>query len=53
MLLALVPAAIELPALATLAIVTALLLVLIAYEAAHFAELRARMRNQLSPEAGP
>src|SRR5437763_790648 len=52
-LLALVPAAIELPALATLAIVTALLLVLIAYEAAHFAELRARMRNQLSPEAGP
>jgi low temperature requirement protein LtrA len=42
-LLALVPAGTELPALATLAIVAALLIVLIAYERVHFAELRQRL----------
>jgi low temperature requirement protein LtrA len=45
-LVALLPAAVELPALATLAIVAALLCVLIAYEARHFAELRGRLRHQ-------
>jgi low temperature requirement protein LtrA len=46
--LALVPAAVTLPALATLAILTALLAGLIAYEARRFAELRARLRHQLA-----
>jgi low temperature requirement protein LtrA len=50
-LLALVPAGMELPALATLAIVAALLIVLIAYERVHFAELRQRLRGQLASEA--
>jgi low temperature requirement protein LtrA len=50
-LLALVPAGTELPALATLAIVAALLIVLIAYERVHFAELRQRLRGQLASEA--
>jgi low temperature requirement protein LtrA len=49
-MLALVPAATELPALATLAIVTAALAALIAYETAHFAELRDRLRHQLASE---
>jgi low temperature requirement protein LtrA len=43
---ALLPAAVELPALATLAIVAALLSVLIAYENRRFAELRDRLRHQ-------
>jgi low temperature requirement protein LtrA len=47
-LLALVPAALELPALATLALVTAVLAVLIVYETTHFAELRDRLRHQLA-----
>jgi low temperature requirement protein LtrA len=51
-LLALVPAAVELPSLATLAILVALLVVLIAYETRQFAELREKMRHQLS-EATP
>ena len=51
LLLALIPAAVELPALATLGILTALLAGLIAYENVHFAELRDRLRHQLSPEA--
>ena len=51
LLLALIPAAVELPALATLGILTALLAALIAYENVHFAELRDRLRHQLSPEA--
>jgi low temperature requirement protein LtrA len=50
-LLALIPAAVELPALATLGIVAALLVVLIAYERVHFAELRQRLRHQLVSEA--
>ena len=51
LLVALVPAAIELPALATLAILATALSVLIAYETAHYAELRDRLRHQLSSEA--
>jgi low temperature requirement protein LtrA len=50
-LVALIPAALELPALATVAIVAALLAALIAYETVHFAELRDRMRHQLVHEA--
>jgi low temperature requirement protein LtrA len=49
-LVALLPAAVELPALATLAIVGALLVVLIVYEAHRFAELRDRLRHQLAHE---
>ena len=49
-LLALIPAAVELPALASLAITTALLWVLIAYETVRFAELRDRLRHQLAHE---
>jgi low temperature requirement protein LtrA len=49
-LVALLPAAIELPALVTLAIVGAALCVLIAYEARRFAELRDRLRHQLAAE---
>jgi low temperature requirement protein LtrA len=44
-LLALIPVAVEVPALATLAIVVVLLAGLIAYEAVHFAELRDRLRH--------
>ena len=51
-LLALIPAALELPALASLAVATTLLWVLIAYETVRFAELRDRMRHQLAHE-GP
>ena len=49
-LLALLPAALELPALATLALVAGALAALIAYETAHFAELRDRLRHQLAQE---
>jgi low temperature requirement protein LtrA len=47
-LLALIPGAETLPALATLAIVAALLAVLIAYERVRYAELRTRLRSQLA-----
>jgi low temperature requirement protein LtrA len=50
-LLALIPAAESLPALATLAIVAALLALLIAYERVRFAELRERLRHQLAAAA--
>ena len=50
-LVALVPAAVELPALAMLAILAAALAALIAYESTRFAELRERLRHQLSSEA--
>ncbi len=50
LLVALIPAAVELPALATLGIVAALLAVLIAYERVQFAELRERLRHQLASE---
>src|SRR5919197_3360782 len=46
-LVALLPAAVELPALATLGILDALLAAVIAYEAVHFAELRDRLRHQV------
>jgi low temperature requirement protein LtrA len=46
-LVALLPAAVELPALATLAIVGAALVLLIVYETRRFAELRDRLRHQL------
>ena len=49
-LVALIPAAVELPALATLAIVTTVLAVLIAWETVRYAELRGRLRHQLSSE---
>jgi low temperature requirement protein LtrA len=49
-LLALLPLAAELPALAILAIVTALFCALIAYEAIRFAEARERVRHQLAAE---
>jgi low temperature requirement protein LtrA len=49
-LLALVPAALELPALATLAVIAGVLAALIAYETAHFAELRDRLRHQLAQQ---
>ena len=61
LLMALIPAAVELPALASLAIVAGLLAVVIAYETVHFSELRERLRHQLSegaaartgPQPGP
>jgi low temperature requirement protein LtrA len=49
-LLALLPAAVSLPALATLGIETALLVVLIAYEAIRYADARDRVRHQLARE---
>jgi low temperature requirement protein LtrA len=52
LLVALIPAAVELPSLATLAILAAVLIALIAYEARRFAELRDRLRHQVAPEAG-
>jgi len=50
-LAAFVPVALEIPALATLAVLAAALSVLIAYETVHFAELRDRLRHQLAAEA--
>ena len=50
MLVALIPAAVELPALATLAILAALLVALIVYESIRFAELRDRLRHQVAQE---
>jgi low temperature requirement protein LtrA len=52
-LLALIPVGVEVPALATLAIVVALLAGLIAYEAVHFAELRDRLRHGAAPQPAP
>jgi low temperature requirement protein LtrA len=49
-LLALIPAAVEIPALVTIAIVAALLAALITYETVAFAELRQRLRNRLLEE---
>jgi low temperature requirement protein LtrA len=50
LLLALIPAAVELPALATLAILAGVLSALISYEALRFAEARDRVRHQLASE---
>jgi low temperature requirement protein LtrA len=49
-LVALLPAAVELPALATTVIVAALLAAVIAYETWRFADLRDRLRHQLAHE---
>ena len=51
-LVALVPLAMEIPALASLAILAVLLAALIAYENVRFAELRERLRHQLGEGAG-
>jgi low temperature requirement protein LtrA len=53
LLAALIPAGVELPGLATLAILAAVLTALIAYERVHFAELRDRLRHQLAAETQP
>jgi low temperature requirement protein LtrA len=50
LLLVLVPAGVELPALASVALVAAVLAALIAYEALRFAEARDRVRHQLARE---
>ncbi len=52
-LLALIPAGVRLPALATLGILAALLVLLIAYEALRYAEQRERVRHQLEPLSPP
>jgi low temperature requirement protein LtrA len=52
-LLALVPAAVELPALATLGIIAALLVALIAYETRSYGDSRSRIRHDLAREANP
>jgi low temperature requirement protein LtrA len=53
LLLALIPAAVELPALGTLAILAGVLTALIGYEALRFAEARDRVRHQLASELAP
>lgn len=52
-LLALLPAGVRLPALATLAILAALLAALILYEALRYADVRDRVRHQLAREPLP
>ena len=52
-LVALLPAALELPSLATLSLLAALLVALITYEAVRFAEARDRVRHQLAREVAP
>jgi low temperature requirement protein LtrA len=52
-LVALIPLALEVPALVTLGIVAALLAALIAYEALRFAEARDRVRHELLDDAQP
>ncbi len=51
LLVALIPVAVELPALATLAILFGVLALLIAYESVRFAGSRERVRHQLAGEA--
>ena len=51
LLLALVPVAVEIDALATVALIAALLTALITYETLRFAELRDRIRHQLARES--
>ena len=50
LLLALLPAAVELPALATIAITATVLVAVIVYETHRFGELRERLRHQLAHE---
>ena len=52
MLLALIPVGVELAALATLALVAALCVGLIAYEAIRYAEARDRVRHAAAEPAG-
>jgi low temperature requirement protein LtrA len=52
-LLALLPAAVHLPALATLGILAALLVCLIAYETYSYGEARDRIRHELARETNP
>jgi low temperature requirement protein LtrA len=52
-LVALLPLGVTLPALATLAILAALLALLIAYEVLRYADLRERVRHQPAPSAPP
>ena len=52
LLVALIPVATELPALATLGLLAVVLAALIAYEALRFAEARDRVRHQLAAELG-
>jgi low temperature requirement protein LtrA len=52
LLVALIPVAVELPALVTLGVLAAVLTALIAYEALRFAEARDRVRHQLAAELG-
>ncbi|MEY2571138.1 MAG: hypothetical protein QOE63_1488 [Acidimicrobiaceae bacterium] len=47
---ALIPLALEIPSLATLAILAAVLVALLAYESIRFAELRDRLRHQVAEE---
>ena len=51
--MALLPLAVEIPALATVAIVSAILSALIAYEAIRFSEARNRVRHQLAAHMDP
>ena len=51
LLVAFVPAAVELPSLVTLAILTGALIALIVYETLRFGEARARIRHQIESEA--
>ncbi len=53
LLVALIPLALEISALASLAILLAALVALIAYETIRFAELREKMRHQLRDEPAP
>jgi low temperature requirement protein LtrA len=53
LLLALLPAGARLPALATLAILAAVLVALITYEARRYADVRDRVRHQLARESLP
>jgi low temperature requirement protein LtrA len=50
LLVVLIPLAVELPALATLALLAAIMAALVAFEALHFAEARERLRNKLAHE---
>jgi low temperature requirement protein LtrA len=52
LLVALLPLAVELPSLATLAILAALLTALVTFETLHFAEARNRLRQKLAHEHG-
>jgi low temperature requirement protein LtrA len=52
-ILALVPAAVELPSLLTLAIAAAVLTALIVYEVVAYAEFRDRLRHQVADEPAP